>query len=164
MMNTFLRNATASKEEEDINLTPHEHERVLMREYRSLRAPSHLNPQDACNETVRINPLLLVYVPDIIKLKKCVIRRLGEETGLLEHVPDHFKTKKMCDKAVKDDRCQLKYVPDHFKSQEICEKAVEKNPHILKFVPDNLKGQEMCEKAIEKDPRHLIFVPDYLKA
>ena len=31
-MNTFLRNTTATKqEEEDINLTPHEHEKALMK-------------------------------------------------------------------------------------------------------------------------------------
>ena len=30
-MNTFLRNTTATKQEEDINLTPHEHEKALMK-------------------------------------------------------------------------------------------------------------------------------------
>ena len=38
-MNTFLRNATAPKEEEDMDLRPCEHEKAVMRAYRSLRAP-----------------------------------------------------------------------------------------------------------------------------
>ena len=81
-MNTFLRNPTAPKEEEDIDLTPHEHERAVMTSYRGLRAPPHLNTQEACNETVRINRLLLVCVPDRYKIHKICDKAVGEDQGL----------------------------------------------------------------------------------
>ena len=82
-MNTFLRNATAPKEEEeDMDLRPCEHEKAVMRAYRSLRAPPHLNTQEACNETVRINVLLLVYVPDRYKIHEMCDKGVGEDQGL----------------------------------------------------------------------------------
>ena len=55
-----------------------------MRAYRSLRAPSHLNTQEACNETVRINPLLLVYIPDHYKTQEMSDESVGKDTGLLD--------------------------------------------------------------------------------
>ena len=101
-MNTFLRNATAPKEEEeDIDLRPYEHEKAVMSAYRSLRAPPHLNTQEACNETVRITYFYWYMSLTVIRFTKCVIRGLERTKG---YVPDHFKTKKICDKAVKDDQ------------------------------------------------------------
>ena len=84
-MNTFLKTqgpATAA-EEEDIDLTPHQHERALMRAYRSLRVSDHFNTQEACNQAMRINPLLLVCVPDHYKTQEMCDKAVGKDPGLL---------------------------------------------------------------------------------
>ena len=57
--------------------------------------PSHLKTQEMCNESVRIEPLSLVYVPDC------------------------FKTQEMCDKVARNRSCMLLFVPDHLWTQEI---------------------------------------------
>ena len=55
-----------------------------------------LNTQEARNESVRWEPLLLVYVPNRFKILEMCQRAVQDEAEALEYIPDHFKNKRMC--------------------------------------------------------------------
>ena len=130
-----LKDIVEKEAGEDIDLTPHQYGRTLMRAYRSFRVshklgrvPDHFSTQEVCNETVRINPLSLVYVHD------------------------HFKSKEMCDKVVEEGPWLLKHIPGQYKTQEMCDKVAGEDPGLLEHVPDCFKTQQMCNEAVEVDP------------
>ena len=111
----------------DIDLTPHEYGRALMRVYRSFRAshklglvPDHFNTQEACNKIELINPLSLVHVPDCFKTHEMCDKAVEEGLGLLEHVPNQYKAQEMYDKAIEEDTGLLEHVPDQYKTQKMC--------------------------------------------
>ena len=125
-----------------------------MRAYRSFRAsrklgrvPGYFNTQEACNETVCINPLSLVYVHDRFKCDKAV----EEGPWLLEHVPDQYMTQEMCGKVAGEDPGLLEHVPDRFKTQEMCNEAVRGDLFSLQFVPDWFVTQQQIDKWYDDD-------------
>ena len=45
---------------------------------------------------------------------------------LLEYVPDEFKTRDICDKALLKEVCCVEHVPDYFITDKICDQVEEK--------------------------------------
>ena len=92
-----------------------------------------------CNEVVRIEPILLVYVPD------------------------HLKTQEVCKEAVSNGS-RLSFVPDQYKTQEMCNEVVHAMPKAFLWIPERFKTQDICKKAVEKDSGMLKYVPGHFKA
>ena len=59
----------------------------------------HLKTQEMCNKAMRIEPLLLAYVPDHFKTQEMCIKVLEKVSWMLRCVSDHLKTHGMCERA-----------------------------------------------------------------
>ena len=86
-----------------------------------------------CNKAVRIEPILLVSVPD------------------------HLKIQEMCNEAVRNESW-LSILPDQYKTQGMCSEAVHAMPKAFCWIPERFKTQDMCKNAVEKDPSMLKYV------
>ena len=107
--------------------------------------------------TVMRNPELLKFVPDHVKIRKCV--RMQKLLYLLRYVPYQYKTQQMCDKAIIENGGTLKSVPDCYENQEMCSKAVDNYPYALEFVPECYRTHKMCDKTVNTSPFTIKFVP-----
>ena len=61
--------------------------------------------------TVMKNQEMLKYIPDHLKLKKCVNMQLKKLPFLIRYVPNQYKTQQMCDKAILENGGSLGSVP-----------------------------------------------------
>ena len=61
--------------------------------------------------TVMKNQEMLKYIPDHLKLKKCVNMQLKKLRFLIRYVPNQYKTQQMCDKAILENGGSLWSVP-----------------------------------------------------
>ena len=113
--------------------------------------PNYLKTQEMCDETVRINPLLLAYVPDHLRTQEMCIEIMHTMPDAFHRIPDHFKTQKMCIKAVEVDPWQLKDVPDHYKTQEMCDKSMRDYLFSLQQVADWFVTQEQIDIWYDDD-------------
>ena len=112
---------TATKEEEDIYLTPQEHERALKGAYRGLAmlglwqlkyVPYQYKTQETCDKAVCVDPWLLGDVPD--NLKTQVMR----SEAFWQCVPDQYVTRGMNNEVVCGRPRLLKYMANWFVTQE----------------------------------------------
>ena len=87
-------------------------------------------------ETVRIEPNLLVCVPDLFKTQEICNEAVRNEPHMLRHVLDHLKTQEMCDKTVYDFPWVLGDVSDHLKTSKVCNEAVGRHLCLLEHIFD----------------------------
>ena len=87
-------------------------------------------------------------------------KAINIEPWLLAYVPDNLKIQRVCKKAVEEDTSMLKYVPDQYIMQEMCIKARD-FPWLIGHVPDRFKTQEMCTGALEVCPWLLEYFSDW---
>ena len=71
--------------------------------------------QGMCNEPVRIEPILLVFVPDHLKTQE--MRNEAVRNGSwLSFVPDQYKTQGMRKEVVHAMLKAFRWIPEHFKT------------------------------------------------
>ena len=104
-----------------------------------------------CDEVVRNNPYMLMFIPDHLKKQGMYDDAFGDDLGLLEHVPDPFKNKRMCEKSVEDDPWQLKYAPDQYNTQKMCDRVVRADSSTLQFIPDQFVTQQQMDVWYDDD-------------
>ena len=96
--------------------------------------------QEMWDKPVDVDPSVIQFVPELSKLKKCVIKLLILLILVFDSIPDRFKTQKMCDKAVDDFLPTWKFVPDWLVTSKMNKKlynTVFADDDILFFVEDS---------------------------
>jgi len=92
------------------------------------------------------------------------LRKIKNDSDLIESVPEKLLTETMCLAAVSKNGMALEYVPETFKTESICLAAVKNYGLALKFTPDSCRTETVCLAALNNKAGALKYVPEKLKA
>ncbi len=68
---------------------------------------------------------------------------------LLRYVPDYFKTEEMCECSINQNGLALQYVPDTLKTIDLCFNAINKDINSFEFIPQVFKTEKLCIEELK---------------
>ncbi len=125
-------------------------------------APRKLRDREMYLEAVKLNPYILLAVPEEFLDSKMYLEVVKNHRDGLQLVPWGIRDREMCLVAVKRDGDNLRYVPKVLRDREICLEAVKHDHRALQHVPMELRDREMCLVAVKNYGYALQYVPKEL--